>query len=284
MKKIFTILALVMFAGILSAQTTTIDLTTVDDTYTTTFEEELVLDVATTASAIATPLLSYTNPFKNLTFTQAEINFDVYTYGDIKVLGALLSLYDAGLGRMYFSNGSYLGYNATGGWFDANMNNYGIDHDFIGTGAWKSIRLVFTAEGYSMYVDGELAFNEASTDVTINGNLTDYSNVISFFQNAATLAFGTGSWWSDNVNSEDGSYYDAQFSYLKNISFVASTSTVIVAPMFPEVQEIQSVEYYNLNGVKESSDFRELKGGLYIKKETYSNGVTKTSKVIKQRE
>ena len=50
-----------------------------------------------------------------------------------------------------------------------------------------------------MYVDDVLAFNQSSTDVTIAGTITDYSNVISFLQNASTLVIGTGSWWSDNT-------------------------------------------------------------------------------------
>jgi hypothetical protein len=210
-----------LFASIpLHAQTTVLDLSKIDAAYTTTFEEQLVIDVATTASKVASPKLSFTNPFKGLDFSEAQISFDVYTYhpDSIKVLGSLLALFDTTLGRMYFSNGSYLGYNGVGGWFDANLQSYALDSNFIGTQTWKNIKLQFTATGYAMYVDNVLAFDQSSTDVTINGTLTDYSNVISFLQKASTLVIGTGSWWSDNTR-DDGTYYDNQFSYLKNIKF-----------------------------------------------------------------
>ncbi|MCB0641477.1 MAG: hypothetical protein KDC44_07545, partial [Phaeodactylibacter sp.] len=165
---------------------------------------ELVIDVATATSAIAAPAVSIINPFYGEDFTEAEISFDVYNYNgtdSIKVLGCLISVFDAVLGRMYFTNGSYLGFNVgVDDWFDANLLNYAIDTDFIGGNEWKHIQLQFTATGYAMYVDGDLAYDEASTDVTIMGALTDYSKVIDFLKSATTIAIGTGSWWSDNIS------------------------------------------------------------------------------------
>jgi Carbohydrate family 9 binding domain-like/Secretion system C-terminal sorting domain/Fibronectin type III domain len=225
----FCFLVFALFASwAINAQTTVIDIGAIDTAYTTTFNEDLVIDVATTTSKVASPKVSFTNPFKGLTFSDAQISFDVYTYhpDSIKVLGCLLSIFDATLGRMYFSNGSYLGYNAVGGWFDANLKSYAVDSDFIGTGVWKNIKLQFTATGYAMYVDNVLAFDQSSTDVTIGGTLTEYSNVLSFLQNASTLVIGTGSWWSDNTR-DDGTYWDCQFSYLKNIKFTPNFSQTI---------------------------------------------------------
>jgi hypothetical protein len=100
---------------------------------------------------------------------------------------------DSGNGRMYFTNGSYLGYNAMGGYFDANLINYGLGTDFIGTGAWRSVELVFDSGGYAMYVDNVLAFDQNSTDITISGDLIDYFNVIDYLQTASSFIIGTGS-------------------------------------------------------------------------------------------
>ena len=152
------------------------------------------------------------------------------TPDSIKVLGSLLAFYDNTLGRMYFSNGSYLGYNANGGFFDANLKSYALDSNFIGTLTWKSVKLQFTGTGYALYVDDVLAYNQSSTDVTISGSVTNYNNVISFLQNADTLVIGTGSWWSDNTR-DDGTYWDNQFSYIKNLSFVPITAKVSVLPI-----------------------------------------------------
>lgn len=199
------------------SDSTKIDISAIDDDFT-----PQAIDVATCASTLAAPAVSMDNPFKDSIFDVFKISFDVYNYhtpDSIKVLGALLAAYDtaAPTGRMYFSNGSYLGYNATGGWFDANMDNFGIDSNFLGTGNWKNIELEFDAKGFSMYVDDNLAYDQSSTYVSMAGDLTDYSNVLTFFQNATSLIIGTGSWWSDNTRP-DGSYFDAQFSYMKNIT------------------------------------------------------------------
>jgi phage gp46-like protein len=220
MRKLFFVL--ILFASLVINAQTVIDISAIDTAYTDSIDNELVIDVATLASKLAAPNLWFENPFKGKDFTDAEISFDVYNYygnDSIKVLGSLLAFYDNKLGRMYFSNGSYLGYNAIGGWFDANLKSYGLDSNFIGGNVWKNVRLRFSDAGYAMYVDNVLAYNHGSKDITMGGGLSDYSNVINFLQNADTLVFGTGSWWSDNTRPNGGSYWDLQFSYLKNIKF-----------------------------------------------------------------
>jgi hypothetical protein len=224
MKKfyIFTIALLVTLAT--SAQTinsTDIDISAIEDSLTLE-----AIDVAACTSKLASPALWYDNPFKGQTFDTAEISFDVFNYGDIHVLGSLVAFFDAdsGQGRMYFTNGSYLGYNAMGGWFDANLVSYALDSNFIGNNTWKNVRLQFTATGYAMYVDDVLAYDQNSSDVTIAGTLTDYSNVITYLQKADTMLIGTGSWWSDNQDAQ-GNYYDIQYSYLKNITFITKDGT-----------------------------------------------------------
>ncbi|HKK62696.1 MAG TPA: hypothetical protein VJ951_09055 [Bacteroidales bacterium] len=93
MKKIYTLSLFLMLSLLVFGQTN-IDLSSIDEQFTTTFEDELLLDVATTASTIADPALAFENPFLEEDFTEAQISFDVYNYGDIHVLGALLSFYD----------------------------------------------------------------------------------------------------------------------------------------------------------------------------------------------
>jgi hypothetical protein len=208
-----------LFAALTLTAQTTINIGAIDTAYTDSVDSELVLDVAKVSSKIASPLLSYPNPFKDKTFNEATISFDVKNYGDIKVLGALFSIYDPTLGRMYLTNGSYLGYNANGGWIDANLDNYGIDSSFMDS-TWNTVKLVFSTAGYAMYVNDTLAFNQSSTAVKIAGTLTDYTQMMSFFKNAASLVFGAGSFWSDNTK-DDGSFWDPQYSYLKNITFDA---------------------------------------------------------------
>lgn len=280
MKKLFSF-AVALFVSLAVGAQTVIDISTIDAAYTTTVDGNLVIDVAKTASKVATPKLSFTNPFKGKTFSEAEISFDVYNYGDIKVLGSLFGLFDATLGRMYYSNGSYLGYNATGGWLDANMINYGMGTNFIGSTAWKNVKLQFTATGYAMYIDNVVAFNQSSTNVTIGGTVTDYTKIISFLQNASTLVFGTGSWWSDNTKEDGITYWDAQNSYLKNIKFRQDFTASIDQTKSDSNSELVGEEFFSVTGARVGTDYSTLEPGTYIKKSVYSNGTINSSKIAK---
>lgn len=285
MKKIYTFLIAFFIVLGLGAQSTSIDISTVNSAYTKTVDGELVIDVATASSPVAAALLAFENPFKGKTFGEAEISFDVYNYhgvDSIKVLGALLAIWDATLGRLYFSNGSYLGYN-DGEFYDANLIDYGIGTDFLGGNVWKKVQLQFTPGGYAMYVDGTLAFDQSSSNVTIAGNLSDYMRVINFLQNASTLVIGTGSWWSDNTRP-DGTYWDAQFSYLKNIKFTPdfSTAGTSVREVAADLDaHVVREEFYSITGVKIANDFNSLKPGVYVRKTVYNNGAVQTSKIGK---
>ncbi|MFA9390298.1 MAG: hypothetical protein ACERKD_10840 [Prolixibacteraceae bacterium] len=272
-----------IFTMVVNAQTT-IDISALDAAYTKTVDDVLVIDVATASSTIAAPKLGFANPFKGVSFTEAEISFDVNNYhgvDSIKVLGALMSIFDPALGRLYFTNGSYLGYN-DGQFFDANLISYAVGTDFIGGNTWKSIKLQFTATGYAMYVDGTLAFDQSSTNVTIAGDLTDYGKLIAFLQNAETFAIGAGSWWSDNTRP-DGTYWDAQFSYLKNIKFTPnfSSATAVNQLGLDDNGEVISEDFYSITGIKVAGRFQDLKPGVYIKMAKFSNGVVKSTKVGK---
>jgi hypothetical protein len=263
------------------ADTSSIDMGEVDYAF-----KPQSVDVAACVSPVASPALSFTNPFRDQTFDTAKISFDVYTYMDpdsIHVLGALFSIFDTnGTGRMYFSNGSYLGYNAIGGWFDANLVNYGIGTDFIGTAAWRNVELQFIASGYAMYVDGVMAFDQSSTDITIAGTLADYTNLLTYLQIASSFIIGTGSWWSDNTRG-DGTYFDVQYSLLKNISF----TTILNPPVAIHPQSdfensiLVSEEYFSITGVRIGTEYATLMPGLYIRREIFSNGAIRSTKIVK---
>ena len=282
MKKIY-ILAITFLASLaVNAQQTTIDISTVNSAYTTTVDGTLVIDVAKTAAKVAAPLLSYPNPLKGLTFTEAQISFDIYNYSTLNVLGSLLAFYDSSLGRMYFSNGSYWGYNATGGWFDANLIAYGVGTDFLGSNTWKNVKLQFTATGYAMYVDNVLAFNQNSTNVTIAGGFTAFSSAVSFLQNASTFVIGTGSWWSDNTQADGVTYWDAQKSYIKNIKLTPNFSSITaVNKVSDNNAQVISEEFFTIAGTGISNEYKKLKPGAYIRKVVFNDGSIKTNKIAK---
>lgn len=67
MKTLVPFLVMALSLVTASAQTTTVDISTLDTANTTTFESELVVDVATAASTIAAPEVSISNPFAGQT-------------------------------------------------------------------------------------------------------------------------------------------------------------------------------------------------------------------------
>ena len=280
MKKIYAFFVAFALVFAANAQSTTIDIAAIDTALTVDFQNDLVIDVVRCTSAIANPALSYANPFKGQTFSEAEISFDVYNYDQPRFLGALLSIYDPALGRLYFTNGSYLGFN-NGKFVDGNMVNFVPGVDFIGTNAWKNVQIQFTSTSFAVYMDGVLAYSDTSTTVPMAGDLTDYNEIITFLQNAQTLAFGTGSWWSDNIDTAINQYYDHQLSYMKNITFTPNFSTVSIDDELEFIGEVIETSFISIDGKAVGNDFNSLSPGVYIKRETYSNGAIRMNKVGK---
>ncbi len=142
----------------------------------------------------------YSNPFVNKdTSNGIEIVFDVEPTGQVNVLGTLFAITTSS-GRMYFTPGSYLGYNAGGQFFDANLKDYSLVEDYIGDGGNVSIKI--TSTGFEVSVDGNKCYDQSILE-TENGAISDtgsinYTKVLEFFAEEGSLTFGKGSWWEDN--------------------------------------------------------------------------------------
>ena len=186
--------------------------------FTKTVDGETVIDVASCSSKIANPALKVPNPLYDKTIEECTISFDVKNYGNTAVLGALFSWYNADFQRMFFTNGGYLGFNYLGNYVDANLNNYGIANGFISNTNFTHVDLKFSTTGFSIYADNSLVVSPSSNYV--NGSIIENSNykyILDLLTKCEYLVFGTGSFWSDNTK-DDGTYWDAQFSYLKNFT------------------------------------------------------------------
>lgn len=167
---------------------------------------------------------SVANPFYGEdTSNGVTIKFKANRTGDYMYLGNILAFntvnnaasLDSSNGRMYFTGGSYLGYNAAGGYFDANVKNtdpWGSGTDYIGQNKDTQIEIRLTSSGFSVWADGKEVYNKDSVkDGTTLGALsvTDYSQVLSWLSGTATyLNFGFGSWWTDKFN---GTISDVEF-------------------------------------------------------------------------
>lgn len=154
---------------------------------------------------------SYPNPFnKTVTngleiYNGATVEFDVE--GNGAYLSTILSFF--GGGRMYFTGGSYLGYNATGGFFDANVKNsdpWAAGTNFINGKTHFEIKL--KSSGFEVYANGTKAYDSADLDAgnilgSKDTNWGGYSNVLKWLNNTAeTLNLGWGSWWNDKFNGK----------------------------------------------------------------------------------
>lgn len=141
----------------------------------------------------------------------ASIEFDVRSTetADVpRVLATLVSfLANKGAdGRLYFTPGSYLGYNAGGKFFDANIKEYALAEDYIKDSAHVELR--FTPRGFAVYVNGTKAYDQKIIGTENGkGDVTDYSAIPEWLKTKADrIYFGYGSWWSatgyDEANAE----------------------------------------------------------------------------------
>lgn len=176
--------------------------------------------------------LSVANPFYDGTTHGIDISggvsveFDVEKTGDLHMLGTILAF--LGSGRLYFTPGSYLGYNATGGYFDANIKDWSLVQDYIGDGA--HVKLEFLQDGFGVYVDGTLVYDEeiVSTE-NGGGTLTDYTKVLKWLnESAETLYFGYGSWWASVGDDEANCTISNVECYAETTTASSSTADAVV--------------------------------------------------------
>ncbi|GFZ31118.1 hypothetical protein CSC2_16440 [Clostridium zeae] len=159
--------------------------------------------------------LSMKNPYKMISNIDAskgiKIKFDVQSTGVKNALGTIISFLGNGgtNGRLYFTPGSYLGYNALGGWYDANVSNYKMVTDYIGDSK-ATVEISITATGFEVAVNGVKAYDQSilSDSTKGAGTLTDYSKVLTWLTSSANdIYFGKGSWWTDQANCSISNVY-----------------------------------------------------------------------------
>lgn len=175
-----------------------------------------------------TPVYAYENPFRGKdTSKGAVIEFYAKPTWDVHVLGTVFAINGSGAydGKLYFTPGSYLGFNSEGfgGFYDANLFNYNIVTDYIKDGAL--IRIELLPDGFAVYADDVLCYDQTILDnpQAADGDFTpdsDFSGVLTWLSGAEALYFGYGSWWntvSDIANIE-----------LSRVSFRLADGTVLM--------------------------------------------------------
>lgn len=221
-----------------------------------------------------TAVYAYENPFRGTDTSQGVIlEFYAQPTWEVHELGAIFAFNGSGEydGKLYFSPGSYLGYNSAdfGGYFDANLFNYTLVTDYIKDGA--KMRIEIMPDGFAVYADDVLCYDETILDdPDASGSdfvsKTDFSSVLEWLSGAEALYFGYGSWWNAvgtneaNINLsevsfrlQDGTVVMDQLQADKDLveslggsvtsETESDTETVEIASVEVEIFDINSVEY-----------------------------------------
>ncbi|MDE7324657.1 MAG: hypothetical protein K2N73_18455 [Lachnospiraceae bacterium] len=200
---------------------------------------DLALHAETTGDRV--PVYAYENPFRGKdTSKGAVIEFYAKPTWDVHVLGTIFAINGSGEydGKLYFTPGSYLGFNSAGfgGFFDANLFNYNIVTDYIKDGAL--IRIELLPDGFAVYADDVLCYDQTILDnpQAADGDFTpasDFSGVLTWLSGAEALYFGYGSWWntvSDTANID-----------LSRISFRLADGTVLMDQLQADKDLVESL-------------------------------------------
>lgn len=221
-----------------------------------------------------TAVYAYENPFRGTDTSQGVIlEFYAKPTWEVHELGAIFAFNGSGEydGKLYFTPGSYLGYNSAGfgGYFDANLFNYTLVTDYIKDGA--KMRIEIMPDGFAVYADDQLCYDQTILDdPQASGSefvsKTDFSSVLEWLSGAEALYFGYGSWWNAvgtneaninlsevNFRLKDGTVVMDQLKADKDLveslggnvtaAGEGSEETAEIAPVEVEIFDINSVEY-----------------------------------------
>lgn len=166
--------------------------------------------------------IRYPNPFSGdhvlgiPIYNGVSIEFEASREGAMVLLSNIISIRDAGHVGLYFTGGSYLGYNIGADWFDANVDNAAWQPvtDYIGIDpANTKVQIDLKPTGFKVTINGESYTDEDIGSKAKGGSSAnfDYASVLTYLRNVATdLNFGWGSHWSGGFNGS-----------IKNIAFYA---------------------------------------------------------------
>lgn len=153
----------------------------------------------------ATP--KFANPFH---YTHEDISggvsisFDVTRTAASDRLSNIIS-FNNKLGKLYFTGGSYLGYNDFNGRFmDANLNaNFAPGKDYLADNTKTNIKIEINQDGFTVYQNGTAVYSSSEVKSgTVPGGSSANNpeqSVLSWIKTAPELNFGSGNFWPDLI-------------------------------------------------------------------------------------
>lgn len=207
-----------------------------------------------------TSIYNFENPFKGKdTSKGAVIEFYAQPTWEVHALGAIFCImgekdYD---GRLYFSPGSYLGFNSDkfGGYYDANLYNYNLVTDYIKNGAL--IRIELLPDGFKVFANDELCYDQtiladASKGAGDYKADSDFKPVLEWLAGAQNLYFGANSWW----NAVGGNEANINLS---KVSFRLMDGTVLFDQLQADKNLLETL------GAEPIMELDDTAGGIEIK-------------------
>lgn len=204
--------------------------------------DKIDLSLHSETSGEFTAVYAYENPFKGKDTSKGVVlEFYADPTWEVHELGAIFAFNGSGEydGKLYFSPGSYLGFNSEpfGGYFDANLYNYTLVTDYIKDGA--KIRIELLPDGFSVYADDTLCYDQTILDNENAGasDLTSdfkFSNVLTWLAGADVLYFGYGSWWNTVGTNE------ANID-LSEVNFRLKDGTVVMDQLKADKELVESL-------------------------------------------
>lgn len=133
-----------------------------------------------------------------------SISFDVVRTAPSDRLSNLIS-FNNKLGKLYFTGGSYLGYNDFNDHFiDANLNaGFAPGVDYLADNTKVTIKIEITSKGFTVYKNGTKAYSSAEVKSgTVPGGYSannPEATMLAWIQSAPELNFGSGNFWGDLI-------------------------------------------------------------------------------------
>ncbi len=169
--------------------------------------DDLVGEFYTDSAFSLSGSTSVANPFKGNAniYNGVAIEFDVEGTGSAlsNILSFTVNQDRANGGTLYFTGGSYLGYNNdAGSYYDANLRNYSLVKDYINGKA--TIRIELTTTGFVVYANGVRAYYDSILDTNAGSySGIDHEGVLKWLKDSAKwLNFGKNNWWADKFNGK----------------------------------------------------------------------------------
>lgn len=175
-----------------------------DDVTIGKFYKENPLDMSKLVQG-ATP--KFANPFH---YTHEDISggvsisFDVTRTAVSDRLSNIIS-FNNKLGKLYFTGGSYLGYNDFNGRFmDANLNsNFAPGEDYLSDNTKTNIKIEINQDGFTVYQNDKAVYSSSDVKSTkVPGGFSDNNpekSILSWIKTAPELNFGSGNFWADLI-------------------------------------------------------------------------------------